>query len=59
LGFTPRFPETIMRGRRDKIIHDYIDVEWDVVWNTVQYDLSALRQQVAEPLNGLARRKER
>lgn len=39
-----------MRGMRNKIIHDYIDVAWDVVWNTVQHDLPALRQQIGKLL---------
>ena len=39
-----------MRGMRNKIIHDYIDVDWDVVWNTVQSDLPVLRQQIADLL---------
>ena len=30
-----------------KIIHDYFEVAWDVVWNTVQGDMPALRQQIA------------
>jgi len=42
-----------MRGMRNKIIHDYIDVAWDVVWNTVQSDLPTLRQQIATILKDL------
>jgi uncharacterized protein with HEPN domain len=46
----PEVPWNLMRGMRNKIIHDYIDVAWDVVWNTVQDDLPALRLQIAELL---------
>jgi uncharacterized protein with HEPN domain len=42
-----------MRGMRNKIIHDYFEVAWDVVWNTVQGDLPALRQQIAAILKDL------
>ena len=42
-----------MRGMRNKIIHEYIDVDWDVVWNTVRSDLPLLRQQIAELLEEL------
>ena len=49
----PEVPWNLMRGMRNKIIHDYIDVAWDVVWNTVQGDLPALRQQIAELLKDL------
>jgi len=46
----PEVPWNLMRGMRNKIIHDYIDVDWDVVWNTVQDDLPTVRQQIAELL---------
>ena len=35
-----------MRGMRNKIIHDYFDVAWDVVWNTIQQDLPPLLKQI-------------
>jgi uncharacterized protein with HEPN domain len=47
-------PWSLMRGMRNKIIHDYFDVAWDVVWNTVQDDLPALRQQITELLKDLS-----
>jgi uncharacterized protein with HEPN domain len=28
-----------MRGIRNKVVHDYLDVAWDVVSNTVREDL--------------------
>jgi uncharacterized protein with HEPN domain len=43
----PEVPWSLMRGMRNKIIHEYFDVAWDVVWNTVQGDLPSLRQQIA------------
>jgi uncharacterized protein with HEPN domain len=49
----PGVPWSLMRGMRNKIIHDYFDVAWDVVWNTVQSDLPSLRQQIAELLKDL------
>ena len=49
----PEVPWSLMRGMRTKIIHDYIDVDWDVVWNTVRSDLPLLRQQIAELLEEL------
>ena len=50
----PEVPWSLMRGMRNKIIHDYIDVDWDVVWNTVRSDLPLLRQQIAELLKELS-----
>jgi uncharacterized protein with HEPN domain len=39
-------PWSQMRGIRNKVIHDYFDVAWDVVWETVKVDLPPLLQQV-------------
>jgi len=39
--------DAIERARlRNKIIHDYFDVAWDVVWNTIQQDLPLLLKQI-------------
>jgi uncharacterized protein with HEPN domain len=42
----PELPWSKMRGIRNKVVHDYFDVAWDVVWNTVKDDLPPLLQQV-------------
>jgi uncharacterized protein with HEPN domain len=42
----PELPWLEMRGIRNKLIHEYFDVDWDVVWGTVQVDLPRLRQQI-------------
>lgn len=42
----PMLPWSQMRGIRNKVIHDYFDVAWDVVWETVKVDLPPLLQQV-------------
>ncbi len=52
----PEVPWNLMRGMRNKIVHDYFDVAWDVVWNTIQDDLPALRQRIANILKDLTRR---
>jgi uncharacterized protein with HEPN domain len=36
-----------MYGMRNRMIHDYFEVDLDVVWQTVQRDLPVLRQQIA------------
>jgi uncharacterized protein with HEPN domain len=41
----PALPWSQMRGIRNKVIHDYFDVAWDVVWETVKVDLPPLLQQ--------------
>ncbi len=38
----PDIPWRSMSGLRDKLIHDYISVDLEVVWKTVQEDLPGL-----------------
>ena len=40
-----------MRGMRNKMIHDYFDVDVDVVWGTVRNDLPRLKQQIDDLLS--------
>ena len=35
-----------MYGMRNRIVHDYFEVDLEVVWQTVQKDLPALRKQI-------------
>jgi uncharacterized protein with HEPN domain len=42
----PELPWIEMRGMRNKMIHDYFDVNLNVVWNTVKEDLPALKKQI-------------
>ncbi len=34
------------RGMRNKMIHEYFDVDWGMVWDTVNDDLPELKQQI-------------
>jgi uncharacterized protein with HEPN domain len=43
----PEIPWSQMRGIRNKVVHDYFDVAWDVVWNTVKEDFPLLLQQIS------------
>ena len=47
----PDLPWVEMRGMRNKMIHDYFDVDINVVWGTVKDDLPRLKQQVDDLLN--------
>jgi uncharacterized protein with HEPN domain len=31
-----------MRGMRNRVVHDYFDIDWQRVWNTVKDDLPPL-----------------
>lgn len=46
----PDIPWKDMRTMRNKLIHDYFDVDLDVVWSTVQQDLPTLAKQIRELL---------
>jgi len=42
----PEIPWQDMAGMRDKLIHDYLDVDLDVVWRTVEVDLPLLKELI-------------
>jgi len=45
----PQIPWTEMVGMRNRMIHEYDDIDLPIVWNTVQQDLPQLLQLI-EPL---------
>lgn len=47
----PELPWIEMWSMRNKMIHNYFDVDVDVVWRTVEDDLPRLRQQVDDLLS--------
>ncbi|MGC2030776.1 MAG: DUF86 domain-containing protein [Steroidobacteraceae bacterium] len=42
----PHVPWAVMYGMRNRVIHDYFEVDLAVVWQTVQQDLPELRSQM-------------
>jgi uncharacterized protein with HEPN domain len=46
----PELPWVEMRVMRNKMIHDYFDVDAMVVWSTVKEDLPRLKQQIDDVL---------
>jgi uncharacterized protein with HEPN domain len=46
----PTIPWKQVAGFRDVLIHDYIGVDIEEVWNTIVNDLPALKQTIAQML---------
>jgi uncharacterized protein with HEPN domain len=44
----PHVPWRAMTGIRDKLVHDYVTVNVEIVWKTVREDLPGLVQQLDE-----------
>lgn len=43
---SPQIPWRLMAGMRDKLIHEYFWVNYDVVWDVVRYEIPSLYEQV-------------
>jgi len=46
----PELPWSEMVGMRNKLIHDYFEVDFSTVWDTAKSDLPRLKQQVEQSL---------
>jgi len=49
----PHIPWDLMYGMRNRIVHDYFEIDLQVVWQTIQRDLPGLRQQIVTMLEDL------
>jgi uncharacterized protein with HEPN domain len=37
-----------MSGMRDKLIHDYLGIDFDVVWETIKVDMPVLEEALKD-----------
>lgn len=51
----PQIPWRSMAGIRDKLIHDYVSVNVEVVWKTVTEDLPGLLPMIQEILDRMSK----
>jgi len=42
---------------RNKLIHDYFDIDVNVIWDTVLTDIPALKKQIGKVLKNLYNKK--
>lgn len=46
----PQVPWKDMAGMRDRLIHFYFGLKYDLVWNTIKVDIPKLKPQIAKIL---------
>jgi uncharacterized protein with HEPN domain len=46
----PGLPWFEMRGIRNKIVHDYLEVNQEIIWDTIQNDLPAIKPMIKDLL---------
>ena len=49
----PSIPWKKMAGMRDKLIHEYFGIDFDVLWKTVKEDIPSLHSLVQDMLKSL------
>jgi uncharacterized protein with HEPN domain len=55
----PSLPWHEMRAMRNRMIHNYFEVNVDLLWGTVKDDLPKLKQQIERLLIDLKREPDR
>lgn len=46
-----------MAGMRDKLIHEYFGISYEIVWETIMEDIPFLKRKIEEILNEIIKKK--
>ena len=49
----PQFPWKELAGMRDKLIHHYFGINYDLVWGIIEEEIGSLSEQIKKILEDL------
>jgi uncharacterized protein with HEPN domain len=55
----PHVPWKMMAGMRDKLIHEYFGIRYDVIWDTIKKRLPEVRPLIEEVLKKMSEEMEK
>jgi len=55
----PDIPWKIIAGMRDKLVHEYFGIRYDVVWETIELRLPSLRVAIKQILDKMDKEMEK
>ncbi len=55
----PEIPWQVIAGMRDKLVHEYFGIRYDVIWETIELRLPSLKLAIRKILNQMDREMEK